>query len=311
VEDTLFRVHRYFFTRESAFFRNKLPHPPPPGEFTKGTSDTQPFVLEDTLHVDFERFLWVFYNPWVFIFIAPFLLLMLINFRKYSLYDATIEEWTSVLKLAHIWDFIGVKELALRELEQLVIPPLQKIVIYHSYGIDRHLLQAAYTAFAIRDEPITLEEGQELGLETAIQLARAREFVRAPASGGKRIKDARSPVNVSGAELDTLIRDMFRLSPPDQESQAAQQKPTGRSTKAGGHGERPNGTSSSDPSSVQGRHYGHLAPASFCILTNDIGTDTTSNAVTNGHANHTTGGTASAHTNGTSKGQNTVRVNGK
>jgi len=147
------------------------------------------------------------------------------NFRKYSLYHATIEEWTSILKLAHIWDFLGVKELALRELEQLVIPPLRKIVIYHSYAIDRRLLQASYMAFAIRDEPITIEEGQELGLETAIQLARAREFVRAPASGGKRIKDARSPVNVAGAELDTLIRDIFRLSLPDQESRTSQQNP--------------------------------------------------------------------------------------
>lgn len=255
MEDILFRVHRYFFVRESAFFRNKLPHPPPPGEFTKGTSDSQPFVLEDTLHVDFERFLWVFYNPWVSHFYASFLLLILNNVRKYSLYDATIEEWTSILKLAHQWDFFGVKELALRELEQLVIPPLQKIVIYHSYAIDRSLLLAAYTAFAVRDEPITMEEGEELGLDTVIQLVRAREFVRAPATGGKRIKDARSPVNVAGVELDALIRDIFRLSLPDQESQSAQQKPL----KTGGHGEQPNRTNSSDSSSVQGRHRGHLA----------------------------------------------------
>jgi hypothetical protein len=189
---------------------------------------------------------------------------MLNNFRKYSLYDATVEEWTSILKLAHQWDFIGVKELALRELEQLVIPPLRKIVIYHSYAIDRRLLQAAYTAFAIRDEPITIEEGQELGLETALQLARAREFVRAPATGGKRIKDARSPVNLAGTELDALIRGIFQLSPPDQESQNSQQKATERGAKTGGHGEKPNGTSSSDPSSVQGRHRGHLTPASLC-----------------------------------------------
>ena len=146
-----------------------------------------------------------------------------------------------------------------------MIPPLQKIVIYHSYAINRRLLQAAYTAFAIRDEPITIEEGQELGLETSLQLARAREFVRAPATGGKRIKDARSPVNLSGTELDALIRDIFRLSPPDQEPQGPPQKPTGRGTKTGGHTEQPNGTSSSDSSSVQGRHRGHLAPASLCM----------------------------------------------
>jgi hypothetical protein len=193
------------------------------------------------------------------------------NFRKYSLYDATVEEWTSILKLAHQWDFIGVKALALRELEQLKIPSLQKIVIYHSYAIDRSLLQVAYTAFAIRDESITLEEGQELGLETALQLARAREFVRAPATGGKRIKDARSPVNVAGADLDDLIRDIFRLSPPDRDpkSQVPVRKPTGQGSITGGRAEpllvtQPNKTSPCDPNSVQGRHREHLTPAPLC-----------------------------------------------
>jgi len=56
-----------FFTRDSAVFRRKLPHPPPPGEFTKGSSDNYPLVLEDALQIDFERFLWVFYNPCVYL----------------------------------------------------------------------------------------------------------------------------------------------------------------------------------------------------------------------------------------------------
>jgi hypothetical protein len=157
------------------------------------------------------------------------------NFRKYSLYHANIEEWTSVLKLAHQWNFVAVKELALRELERLEIPPLRKIVIYQSYGIDRRLLQAAYTALTTRDKPITIEEGQELGLETVVQLARARELVRAPATGGKRIRDAHSPVNAAGAELEGIIRDLFQLPPPDRES-----------------GTQPNGTSSGDSNSMNG-----------------------------------------------------------
>ncbi|KAI0300450.1 hypothetical protein B0F90DRAFT_1629697 [Multifurca ochricompacta] len=190
VENTLFRVHRYFFTRDSAFFRDKLPHPPPPGEFTKGSSDSNPLVLEDTHKVDFERFLWVFYNP------------------KYSLYDGNVEEWTSILKLSHQWDFIEVKTLALRELEQLEIPPLRKIVIYHSYAVDRSLLQAAYAALTIREEPITIEEGRELGLETALQLARAREIVRASVPGGKGAGgNQNSLANAAGIELEALIRD--------------------------------------------------------------------------------------------------------
>ena len=63
VEDTLFRIHRYFLTRDSAYFRTQLPHPPSPGDSFKGSSDNNPLVLEGALKVDFERFLWVFYNP--------------------------------------------------------------------------------------------------------------------------------------------------------------------------------------------------------------------------------------------------------
>src|SRR5216683_839281 len=159
----------------------------------------------------------------------------MINFRKYSLYDATVEEWTSILKLAHQWKFFGIKDLAIRELERLEVPPLRKIVVYHNYAIDRRLLQAAYTAFTIRDKPITIEEGQELGLETVIQLALAREHVRAPAAGGKRIRDAHSPVNVGGAELDDHVA----------------------LRKTGGHAEhesgtQSNGTKSSDSKPVKG-----------------------------------------------------------
>lgn len=181
------------------------------------------------------------------------------NFRKYSLYNASVVEWTSILKLAHQWNFVGVKALALRELERLEIPPLQKIVIYQSYAIDRRLLQAAYTAFTIRDQPVTLEEAQELGLETVVQLARARELVRAPASGGKRIKDAHSPVNIAGAGLDELIRDLFQLPPPDRDADpgAAPRKPTGLDVVTNGHtehqsGTQPNGTNSCDSNSVKG-----------------------------------------------------------
>ncbi|KAH9975548.1 hypothetical protein BGW80DRAFT_1169407, partial [Lactifluus volemus] len=194
VENYLFRVHRYFFTRDSPFFQEKLPHPPPPGEFNKGTSDNNPFVLENTFGVDFERFLWVFYNP------------------KYSIYEASVDDWTSILKLSHQWDFIEVKKLALRELEQLEIPALQKIITYHTYDVDRNLLLEAYGTLTVRDQPITIEEGRQLGLETALQLARAREIARAPPASGKKSGNPRSPVNLAGHELDVLVKDLFHLS---------------------------------------------------------------------------------------------------
>jgi hypothetical protein len=145
------------------------------------------------------------------------------------LYDATVEEWTSILKLAHQWDFIEVKALAIRELENLRIPPLQKIVLYQKYAIDRNLLQPALTALTMRDEPITIEEGRELSLETALELAKAREIARAPVFNGRKSGNPRSPVNLAGGELDSLIKDIFRL-PSSGPEPSASQTSTGRGT---------------------------------------------------------------------------------
>ncbi|TFY83636.1 hypothetical protein EWM64_g376 [Hericium alpestre] len=195
VENYLFRVHRYFFVRESPYFREKLPHPAPPGEFSKGKEDSNPFVLEDALSVDFARFLWVFYNP------------------KYSIYHANVEEWTSILKLAHQWQFAEIKSLAVRSLEGLEINAVRKIVIYHSYEIDRNLLLPSYTALTTREDPITITEGRELGLETSLQLARAREVARGPKSPGGL--SCPSPVRVGATDLDVLIKDVFELPPRD------------------------------------------------------------------------------------------------
>jgi hypothetical protein len=213
--------------------------------------------------------------------------------RKYSLYDATIEEWTSILKLAHQWDFIEVKALAIRELENLRIPALQKIVIYQTYGVDRKYLQAAFTALAVRDEPISVEEGRELGLETALQLARAREAARAP---NKRSGNPRSPVNIAGSDLDALMRDIFQLSPPEVASSTSQVV-NGRRTPSGGRdspqlGTQTNWRSSSPSASSQGGS-GPLVPdsSSDTMLTSLGGSP-------NGPANGNTNGTTNGHVNG-------------
>ncbi|KAF8271076.1 hypothetical protein EI94DRAFT_632902 [Lactarius quietus] len=183
VDNILFRVHR--------------------------VSDQLPLVLEDITTAEFERFLWVFYNP------------------KYSLYDVSIEEWTSILKLAHEWNFSEVKELALRGLESIPIPAIQKIVLYQTYNVDRNRLQTAYTALTVRDEAITIDEGREVGLETALQLAYAREMARAPVFSGRKAGNPRSPVNLAGDELQVLVNKAFRLSSPGAGSENATQMPAG------------------------------------------------------------------------------------
>ncbi|KAI0944070.1 hypothetical protein AcV7_001990 [Taiwanofungus camphoratus] len=192
VENILFRVHRYFFERESAWFREKLAVPAPAGQSPKGLTDTNAYPLEDVTADDFARFLWVFYNP------------------KYSVYDATVDDWTAILKLAYDWRFGEVKKLCCRELEKFKIPPVRKIELYQTYDLDKKLLIPSYIALCMRTEPLSIKEGRQLGLETALLLATAREQARGKPSGsGIR---SPSPVSAEDGDLVSIVTDVFGLT---------------------------------------------------------------------------------------------------
>ncbi|KAF8341036.1 hypothetical protein F5887DRAFT_977868 [Amanita rubescens] len=195
VEHVQFRVHRYFFERESTFFRNKLAGSASPGAHKQGGSESTAIILGDGLKpAEFARFLWVFYNP------------------KYSIYNASVEDWTVILRLAHRWSFHEVKDLAVRELQKLDSPDIDRIVAYHDCEVDRNLLIPRYAALCHREQPLELEEGQRLGLETTLMIARAREFAR----GSLLPTGARSPITATLAqhEMITLIRGLFGIPAP-------------------------------------------------------------------------------------------------
>lgn len=65
VEDIIFRVHRYFFLRDSPVFRDmfSLPTPPEPGTNVEGASDENPISLPQVTSKEFAHFLWLFYKP--------------------------------------------------------------------------------------------------------------------------------------------------------------------------------------------------------------------------------------------------------
>jgi hypothetical protein len=179
--------------------------------------------------------------------------------------------WKSILKLSHKWDFDEVKAFAFRELELHEMPALEKIILYHTYDIDRKYLQAAYTELAVRDDPITIEEGHLLGLETALRLAHAREIARAPVFSGKKPGNPRSPINLAGSELDALISRLFNLSLPDATTEKRPSSPpptpTGRGTPTGGRntpqlGIQTNGTGSPTPNSARGGSVMNAYPPS-------------------------------------------------
>ncbi|EJF57166.1 hypothetical protein BD309DRAFT_840413, partial [Dichomitus squalens] len=192
VENYIYRVHRYFFERESAWFREKLGAPTPAGQTPKGSSDANPFPLDDVAADDFSKFLWVFYNP------------------KYSIYDATLDDWIAILKLAYDWRFGEVKKLCTREIEKFIIQPVPKIELYQQYELDKKLLIPSFLYLCMRAEPLSLKEGRQIGLETALLIATARECARGkPAGNG-----ARSPTaaDLEEDELVSIIKEIFGLT---------------------------------------------------------------------------------------------------
>lgn len=133
----------------------------------------------------------------------------LISQSKYSIYDATPEQWSLILNLAQKWGFKEVELLCIRELENLDLSPVDRIHIYQKFGLDTMLLIDSYASLTTREQPIGLEEGVKLGLRTSLQIAQAREMSRGPDTGG----GLRSPsaVQLDGPHLQTLLSDIFGL----------------------------------------------------------------------------------------------------
>ncbi|KAJ7503097.1 hypothetical protein B0H11DRAFT_2155079 [Mycena galericulata] len=214
VENKLFRIHRYFFERESKFFKAQLAIPATPGGPRIGTADDSAILLDNVRSTDFAKLLWVFYNP------------------KYSLYDASIEDWATILELAERWAFAEVKNLAVRELEKKTeLPDIDRIVLYHKFHVDETYLVPRYAALCERPELLTVEEGLRLGMEVVIALSRARECARNSASSGAR---SPSPASLGDKELTDIIKDQFNIKPAQQ--------PTGNGGKPNTNGAGANGT---------------------------------------------------------------------
>ncbi|KAF7289309.1 BTB domain-containing protein [Mycena indigotica] len=203
-ENKIFRVHRYFFQRESSYFKAQLAQPATPGASKLGTSDDSAILLEGVRSEAFSKLLWVFYNP------------------KYSLYDATVEDWSTILELADKWGFVEVKNLCVRQLEKLEMLDVDRIVLYHDFHVDERFLVPRYVALCERPELLTVEEGLRLGMHTVIALTRARECARNSASSGMR---SPSPASMSEKELTDIILDHFNIRDDDESTKPTEEPP--------------------------------------------------------------------------------------
>ena len=63
VENSIFKIDRHHLTRYSTHFKTLInPSVPVRGD-PPGSSESNPFVVDDATSEEFANFLWVFYNP--------------------------------------------------------------------------------------------------------------------------------------------------------------------------------------------------------------------------------------------------------
>ena len=106
------------------------------------------------------------------VLIAPFIC------STYSLYDASIDDWSDILELSHEWSFVQAKRLAIRELQKLYMPTAERIALYLKYDVGCEYLVPLYAELCSRSETIELEEATVIGLPVAIIIFRLREELR-------------------------------------------------------------------------------------------------------------------------------------
>ena len=99
-----------------------------------------------------------------------------------------------------------MEQLCVRELQKLPIEPVDKIHIYQAFRLERGLLAESFATLTIRPQPLNLDEGNKLGIETLLQIVKARELSRGSQSGTKP-----SAVQLNNSELRSVVQDAFGL----------------------------------------------------------------------------------------------------
>jgi len=86
------------------------------------------------------------------------------------------------------------------------IPSVEKIHIYQAFRLDRSLLAESFVDLTTRPDPLNLDEAKKLGIETTLQISRARELSRGSNSGTRS-----SSIHLNGSELRSVIQNAFDL----------------------------------------------------------------------------------------------------
>ena len=112
----------------------------------------------------------------------------------------TLQDWKHVLKLSTMYGMVDMRQLAIEHLGKLISSDvIESVVLAKAYEVSAWLKEG-YVELVKRIPPLTVEEAQRIGWETAIQIFRVREVALVKQAGN------RGYVRYNGTLLDNDVR---------------------------------------------------------------------------------------------------------
>jgi hypothetical protein len=131
--------------------------------------------------------------------------------------DRDQNDWVVILRLADKWGFDTIKELATRRLEIKEMDEVDRVGYYQNYGVAPQYHIRHLAVLIQRELPLTIEEGEKLGIRTAMRIARARETARAEKKDGLRTPTS---ATLDDDEMKNVVYSIFGFERPPEPTPA-------------------------------------------------------------------------------------------
>ncbi|KAG8936147.1 hypothetical protein FRC02_004175 [Tulasnella sp. 418] len=146
-----FQVFRDMFEGASGFIKDQ----------SEGDTDENPIKLQGVTTFEMDTILDMFdYHCWT----GPPAL--------------SLEQWKAVLHLSTMWHLPELRDLAIKNIDTLKPSPIDAILLAQKFLVQQWL-KPAYVQLCARLEPLSAEEGERLGVQAFVDLAKLREKTRA------------------------------------------------------------------------------------------------------------------------------------
>ncbi|KAH9996245.1 hypothetical protein BJV77DRAFT_960655 [Russula vinacea] len=158
VEEQTYKIHRYFLTRESHFFKDLFSLPQTGDSESVEGSDNNPIKVPGTPTNEFENLLRFFY------------------FGMHDDYVPSLTDWIALLSISTRLIFDKVRARAIKEITARLdqVDPFELIGLAVKYDVEEWL-KPAYRRIVTRNNLITHQEALKVPFSMAVMLMRARE----------------------------------------------------------------------------------------------------------------------------------------